>query len=300
MNFNRQRKMEKILLHAARAYHDSLEEYIKYPVELAVNGLRTGDCNRYGTHAASALLLPGKAKISDKPQNKIADATGADPRTIKRHFDWLLSRNWMGKDDKNGWLFFRGLDRIHDIEDLTFARAAILKTKDLKNFKAFAVGALCASLAKTRRRQPPEHNSTMRSNRSEPSAAPISRSVIADTLDVSISTAYRLRKLAHDAGYIENNSCLIEITNLKPNDLKQLKANSLQHVDVKLKNDNSLNVSTNRIRYKKNRLHLQMPNMVKPLVRLKDRKGLSKYRPSNGSTYGIQVCHQPKRLIKRL
>lgn len=289
--FERQKKLNRLLLHSAKAYHNSREEYIKYPVELAANGIKTGNCNPYRTHAAADLLLPGKARISDHPEKTIADATDVHPRTVKRHFKRLIQWNWMGEDERNGWLFFRGLDRIHKIEDLTFGRAAILQKKDLKKFKAFLAGAVFASLAKTREGQRSEHVSTIRSTRSEPPAAPISLSVIEKTLGISTKTAYRLRKLAHEERYIKNETNLIEITNWTPGDLTELKKQDRHILPVELADGSTYEVSIKKIRYEDNKIKLQMPNMVKPLVSLKSRRGLSKYQPSNGSNNDGQVCH---------
>ncbi|WP_395261572.1 hypothetical protein [Halalkalibaculum sp. DA3122] len=192
----------------------------------------------------------------------------------------------MGKDTANGWYFFRGLDRVHEIEGWKFGRAAIMYPKDLKTIKAYLVGVVLASLAKTGKGQRTER----KSRGSEPTVAPISLSVIADTLDVSESTAYRLRKLAHDNNYVKNTENLIQITNWTPNDLKQLKANDVHQVPVELLGyaDRRI-VSIDRIRYKDNKLHLQDPNLIYSLIQLKHRKGLLDTAPYRGTNVS-QEC----------
>jgi len=197
---------------------------------------------------------------------------------VYRYFNWLIKRNWFGKN-RYGRYYFRGIDRVHAMENWTFGRAAIMYPKDLKTVKAFLAGAVFASLAETGKGLRTEQLISRTTHSSKPPAAPISLSVIADTLNVHHSTAYRLRKLANDKKYIKNETNLVQITNLKPNDIKHMEYDKMK-VPVELLGyaDKRL-ASIDRVRYKNNKLYLQEPNLVKPLLHLKSRKGLSKYQP---------------------
>lgn len=254
--------------------------YLKIPCEMALFALREQQTAKAGSYLATHFIYSGKAPVADRPANRIAQVTGVSPRTVHRHFEWLLERNWLGKDDKNGWYFFRGLDRVHRMEGWKYGRAALMQKKDLQNIKAFFAGVVMASLAQTGKGQRTERQSP----RSKPTAAPISLSVLSDTLQVSESTAYRLRKLADDKKYIKNEERLIQITNWRPEDIKQVKASDVDKVPVQLLGyaDRKI-VPVERIRYKDNKLFLQEPNMVYPLIHLKARRGLLNTAPYGGT-----------------
>jgi hypothetical protein len=256
-------------------------KYLKIPVELAQNSFVEGFYKQAGTYLASQFYYSGKAKLSDRPSRRIANEIDVSESTVYRHFKWLLSRNWMGKDENNGWLFFRGLDSIHGIENWQFGRAAIMHKKDLQNIKAFFAGAVMASLVQTGKGQRTEQVKGC----SEQAVGPISLSLLANTLNVSTKTAFRLRKLADKCNYIANRPNLVQITNWTPNDLTELKKQDVHRLPVELLGYADKRItSIDRIRYKKNKLFLQEPNLVNPFIQLKSRKGLSKYVPPNPST----------------
>ena len=254
--------------------------YLKIPVEMAQFALRGQKYKKVRSYTASHFLCSGKARISERPARRLSDVLQVSETTVYRHFNWLLDRNWMGKDEDNGWFFFRGLDRVHKIENWQFARAAIMFPKDLETFKAFLAGVVCASLAITREGQRTGQHMSRNINRSEPPAALISLSVLADTLDISMSTAQRIRNLADECNYIQNEPTLIEITNWTPNQLVELKSQDISTLPVRLFGRSGIkNVAINRIRYEDGKLKLQEPNSVKALIPLKSRRGLSKYQP---------------------
>jgi|AntRauTorcE11898_2_1112593.scaffolds.fasta_scaffold08307_3 hypothetical protein len=248
---------------------------------MAIFALREQKYKQACTYAATQFLYSGKAKLSDRPSRRIANEIDVSESTVYRHFKWLLSRNWMGKDENNGWLFFRGLDSIHGIENWQFGRAAIMHKKDLQNIKAFLAGAVMASLVQTGKGQRTEQVKGC----SEQAVGPISLSLLANTLNVSTKTAYRLRKLADKCNFITNRPNLVQITNWTPNDLTELKKQDVHRLPVELLGYADKRIaSIDRIRYKKNKLFLQEPNLVNPFIQLKSRKGLSKYVPPNPST----------------
>jgi len=236
-----------------------------------------------GTYTASQFLYSGNAHSSDKPIHSVSDATGYPAKSVYRYFKWLTDRNWIGKNDY-GRYYFRGIDRVHEIEGWQFGRAAIMQKKDLKNIKAFLAGVVLASLAKTERGERTERKLPG----SKPPASPISLSVLADTLQVCKSTAYKLRNLADTCKYIENRPNLVTITNWTPDQLTQLKDQDMHQLPVELLGyaDRKI-VPLDRIRYEDNKLKLQLPNKVQPLIDLTTRRGLlntAPYGRTNGST----------------
>lgn len=261
--------------------------YLKIPVELAQFSLTEGKVREAGTYLSGLFLYPGKVRTDDTPAQGIAEVIDISERSVYRHFKWLLSRNWIGKDTENNWLFFRGLDRVHSIEGWQFARAAIMQKRDLQTLRAFMAGVVLSSLVKTGKGQQTERLT----GRSEPTAAPVSLSVLADALEVSTSTAYRLRKLADEHNYIKNKPNLVQVTNWTPDDLKHLKASDVGKVPVELLGYADKRIAAiDRIRYKKNKLYLQEPNLITPLLHLKSRKGLSNYSSRYPVDNVSQVC----------
>ena len=243
---------------------------------MAQFALREAKTKQVACYTATHFIYSGKARLSDKPAYKVANLIDVSPRSVYRYFNWLLSRNWFGKDEENGWLFFRGLDTVHNIEGWNFARAVIMQSKDLQDIKAFLAGAVMASLVQTGKGQRTEQVKGC----SEQAVGQISLSVLADVLDVSTRHAQKLRKIADSCGYIENKPTLTEITNWTPNDLKELRKQDLNYLPVELLGYADKKVTPiDRIRYEDDKLFLQEANTIKCLLQLKSRKGLSNYHP---------------------
>ena len=247
---------------------------------MAVFALREHKAKQVGCYTASQFIYSGNAHSSDKPVHAVADATGYPVKSVYRYFDWLLQRNWFGKN-RYGRYYFRGIDRVHEIEGWKFGRAAIMYPKDLKHFKAYAAGVVCASLVQTGKGQRGEQVKGC----SKPDVGPISLSALANTLNISTKTAYRLRNLADKCSYIDNRPNLIEITNWTADDLTELKRQDLNQIPVELLgySDRKM-VPLDRIRYEDDKLKLQGPNLIKSLIQLKGRRGLSQSTPKNPST----------------
>lgn len=110
--------------------------YIKIPTEMAEFTLREGVTRQVACYTASQLIYSGNAHSSDRPVHKIAGATGYPVSSVYRYFDWLINRNWFGKN-KYGRYYFRGIDKVHQIESWKYKRSVIMQKRDLQNIKAF-------------------------------------------------------------------------------------------------------------------------------------------------------------------
>lgn len=243
--------------------------FLKIPVEMAVFALREARTAQVCSYAASHFIYSGKARLSDRPDKEIASLTGVSSRTVYRHFSELLEWNWMGKDEKNGWVFFRGIDRIRQIEDWHYKRSGILYGGDLKTFKPFLAAAVLTSLAKTKKQ---EQRTEFQRGNSLPTAVPISAKAFAKTLKISVRSAQNLRKLAAEHNYIKSQANLIQIENLSPDDLKHLKNQDMDRVPVTLsERPGRLQVPINRIRFFDEKLFLQGPNLIEPMIKVKSR-----------------------------
>ncbi|MCW9708088.1 hypothetical protein [Fodinibius salsisoli] len=253
---------------------------LKIPCEMAVFACSEHKYKQVGCYTASHFIYSGNAHSSDKPVHAVAEATGYPVKSVYRYFRWLICRNWFGKNSY-GRYYFRGIDQVHQIEGWKFARAAMMRSKDLQNIQAFMAGVVCASLVQTGKGQRGEQVKGC----SKHDVGPISLSVLADVLDVSTRHAQKLRKMADEANYIRNKPTLTEITNWTPEDLKELKKQDLHYLPVELLGYADKKVTAiDRIRYKDDKLFLQEANTIKYLLQLKSRKGLSQYQPPNPST----------------
>jgi hypothetical protein len=249
---------------------------------MAIFAFREQKYKQACTYAASQFLYSGNAHSSDKPVHAVSSATGYPLKSVYRYFKWLIDRNWFGKNEY-GRYYFRGIDRVHEIENWQFGRAAIMHPKDLKKVKAFMAGVVLASLAKTREGQRREQSIPGSTKRSIPPAAPISSSVLAGTLEVSTRTARKLRKLADKENYVNSRPNLVPITNWTADDLTMLRKQGLHQLPIELFGyPDKKKVSLDRIRYEDDKLVLQLPNLVEPLIQLKSRRYLSKYQPLVG------------------
>ena len=242
--------------------------YLRYPCEAAIFNLREGQVPQARTHSTSLFLFPGKAKISDKPQNEIAELLGTKPRTIYRHFKWLLDRNWMGKDTVNGWYFFRGLDRIRQIEDWKRNRAAVMLPEDLHNFKEFLIGAVLSSIVKTGKGAGTDRPC----KGSEPSGFPVSLSLIQSVMGVSRRSAITYVKIAKKGGYIKKRPNLRQVVGISSKDIELLKQNNVNRVKVNLfGSSDSITVKPEQLRKDKGYVYAQLANLITPEVLLKKR-----------------------------
>ena len=213
------------------------------------------------------------------PASVIARKLKISPATAYRALDWLKYRDWIAQDRKNGWMFIRGLNWVHEAEGWIFARAAIMSYEDLKQPKAFFTGVVLANLVisgiqgtKTGRK----------SRRPEQLRHPVSVSVLANTIKTCECTALKLRKIAETYGYIRCEDNLIEITNITPSDLEQMRYNHIDKFPFKIFGFPGKRVEPlGRVRHIDGKLYLQESNLIYPKLKLKSRRGTSKWRKTN-------------------
>lgn len=245
-----------------------LPSYIKVPVEMAQFAVKRRKTRPLQSYLAALFHFPGKARVTADPIFEIANVCGVHKRTVQRSFDWLLQRGWIGKDKTDGWFFYRGLDRIHLMEDWKFHRAAIMQRKDLRTYRGFFIGAVLCSLVKSG-----VGTGTDRPRRrSGPPRFPISISAVEEVFGVSRSTAKRYRKIAENCGYIKMEPNLVQVNNLTPVDVQQLVANNIEIINVDLFGvPGSVNATPDQLRTYRGKVLLQRPNFVYPIINLKKR-----------------------------
>lgn len=192
---HRKRVVEKAL----RAYQNAQDQRVNVPIELAVFAIQNGSVPQCKTFLLAHFLFSGKSKISERPTKTIARHLSTTERTIYRHFEWLMERNWIGKDERNGWIFFRGIDRIRTIEGWKSKRATTLTIDQLNDLKGFLTASIIGSIGQTR-------NKTERRNitkgRSLPTYFELSLKTVQDLFNVSRSTTQNYLKRASKERYL--------------------------------------------------------------------------------------------------
>lgn len=241
--------------------------------EFALREHRTSEVMVY---LASKFYFSGTSKTEPSPAKYLAEQLPVKERTVYNHLNWLINRNWIGKDYHSGWYHFRGLNTIHQNEGWKFSRAVRMKPKDLFNIKPFLMGAFIASLVKTwKRGKETERNS----RRSEQLYYPVSYSAIAKILKMDRSTVKRIIKHSQKLGFLKMEENLIKVKNLSISDVNKAKQLDLPvlRVDLIGSSDDKV-VPLDRFRFKNNEVFIQEPNLIYPLLEFKSRRGLSKYR----------------------
>ena len=130
-----------------------------------------------------------------------------DAGIIRNNLKILREINWVGYNPKSGYYFIRGFDRIRILDGFTRRTGVEYETKGIRYFKAFCIGAIIGYLVNNQKRDKwlLERKKARSSQGSHLSSSffPISSWVLAKILNVSLSTAHRLKTLAANEGYIQ-------------------------------------------------------------------------------------------------
>lgn len=268
MEFERERKINRLLLQSLRAYEKFKDPYLKVPVELAEFAVKERRISEASTYLAGLFLYSGKAKSVARPTKEISSICRISERTVYRSFNWLADRDWL-LDPNNGWYFFRGMNRVHEMEGWKYTRCAVIQEKDLSEAKAFFIGTVLSNIARTGRGTGTDRTS----KRSGQPRFPISLSMIQKVFGVSKKTAFTYRKLAKNAGYIKTTLNTPQVTGLSAKDVRLMKVNDIEHVEISLLGfPDSIHVHPNQLFSNKGKVYAQLANFVYPKVLIKKRK----------------------------
>jgi hypothetical protein len=258
MNFEREKKISRLLLQAQKFK----EPYLKVPIELAEFAFKQHKISQVRVYLASHFIYSGKARMSDEPVQRIANKLSLSDRQVYRALKWLSQKDWIGKDADNGWMFFRGIDKVHEIQGWKYSRSALMFKDDLPHFKAFLIGALIANFIKGR-----GTGTDRESKRSQQSRCPVSLSIVQKLFGVSEKTAFNYRKLAEKYRYIKMEQNLPQVEGISPKDITHLKQNGIDRVDLRLfGSPDSVSVHPKQLRTDKGFIYAQLSNLITPNV----------------------------------
>jgi len=264
MNFEREKKINRLLLQAIQ-FRDP---YLKVPIEMIEFAFREAKVSEVSTYLASQSIYSGKARISAETTNRIAKELSVSDRTVYRSLKWLTNRDWIGKDTQNKWIFFRGINRVHEIEGFKYTKSALLFHDQLKELKGFFIGAIISNFIRNT-----GAGTEQTSRRSEQSCFPVSLSIVQKLFNVSEKTAYNYRKLAQKQGFIKMHPNLKQVTGITPKDITHLKQNNVERVELPLfGSTKTLSVKPQQLRTDKGFIYAQLPNLITPKVLIGKRK----------------------------
>jgi hypothetical protein len=267
MNFDREKKLNRLLLHTARVHDSYKNGYLKVPIEMIEFAFRERKISEVGTYLACQSIYSGKAEISAKTTNRIAKELSVSNRTVYRALKWLFNRDWIGKDPKNGWYFFRGLDWIHNIEGFKYTKSALLFPDQIKELKGFFIGAIISNFIQKRLLESRETGTDQKRRRSEQSCFPVSLTIVEKLFNVSEKTAFNYRKLAEKQGFIKMYPNLKQVAGISPKDITHLKQNQIERIDLRLfGSSQSISVSPAQLKTDKGFIYAQLPNLITPKV----------------------------------
>lgn len=234
-------------------------KYLKVPVEMAQFALKERKVSMIRVYLACLFLWPGKVKSVSNPIQKLASYLRISEPTVYRAFQRLKYRNWIGKDVVNGWIFIRGLNRVHSMEGWQYSRAVVMQKKHLYNIKEFFISAVISSAIKTGRKR--EGGTEQPRSRSLPVRFPVPVSFLEKVLNVDRRTSFRYFNIAKKAGFIDVEPNTALITNLNRNQVFLLRAIKLESVDVQLFGYPGFKqVKTSQIFINEKKVFLQKPN----------------------------------------
>lgn len=258
MNFEREKKINRLLLQAIQFR----EPYLKVPIEMIDFAFKERKISEVGSYLTSQLIYSGKAKLNAKTKSEIANILSLEPRTIDRHFEYLLDRDWIGKDSKNGWIFFRGLNKVHEIEGFKYTKSALLFRNNLVKLKGFFIGAIISNFIQSR-----GTGTDRKSRRSTQSCFPVSLTIVENLCHVKGKTAFNYRKLAESEGYIKMYPNLKQVTGITAKDIYHLKQNNIDRVELFVfGTSDTLSVTPQQLRTDRGFIYAQLPNLITPKV----------------------------------
>jgi len=269
MNFEREKKINRLLLHTARVHETYKNGYLKIPIELIEFAFKERKISEVSTYLVCQSIYSGKATLTAQTKNRVSETLDIKPRTIDRHFEHLLDRDWIGKDSKNGWIFFRGINRVHEIEGFKYTNSALLFPDHLKELKGFLIGAILSNYVQKKLKESRETGTDRKLGRSEQACFPVSLTIVEKLFGVCNKTAFTYRKLAEKHGFIKMFPNLKQVTGITPKDVKHLKQNNIDRINLRLFGSSEvLTISPNQLKVDRGFIFAQLPNLITPKVQI--------------------------------
>ena len=249
-------------------------KHFTVPIELCELAIQYRSVNQFRLYILLKWYSSGKIRLSQTDLTGIATFLSCSKRTIKNLLRNLIAINWIGFNPKSQIYFIRGFYKVCEIERLNSIAGAWFEFSDFETFEAFCAATIFAKLIKFQKRRRRLERKKGRSIHTRPVVFfPIAIRYMAKILNISESKAYRIKKLAKEAGYIE------------------VKKKSI-YLNIPSNHRNSFLVgfpdAIRRIRIIDNKLFLIEPDEIQSFIFLKKRKWKKSKQYLKGIHKGIK------------
>lgn len=236
------------------------------PTEMCLYALKNRFVRQFQVYVYLKSLCSGKIILGKKDLERIAIDLGLKSiKTVKDCINELLKKNWMGFSKRSGHYFIKGFDEIRQLCSFYFRGAAEFCIDDIQCFKEFLTAVVIGSLINTQKSAILAVERKM--GRSKTPAGmrtskyfPIANKALSEILNVSISTAYELKRASKNQGFIKIRNNREIVVNIKPENLNEFKKYG--------------NTPRNIIRCSKGRIFLQLPDLCYSKIHFRRRKKL--------------------------
>ena len=245
--------------------------YLYLPVDMCAWAISNKFISPFQLYVYLKGACSGKMKINNRDElESIAEDLGYKSyKSINNNLTKLKQNNWIGYSKKSGYYFIRGLDEIRKTLNLKYRSAARFNMKDILKFKAFIAAVVIGKLANQQKKKKREKRVTERNMRRSNQITrrssqyfPVSNIALAKVLNISVSTAFLLKKSAFRADFIDLRKNLTPIA-IQLNCLKHYKK---VHEDI-----------AHKIIVWKGKAYIQESDTVIPKIYFKRRKKIETY-----------------------
>lgn len=194
--------------------------YTNIPVSLCEFALVNRKVNHLKLYIHLKLNSDGFVVYDEKSHKEWSKEIGISSKTIKTSLDWLIKNKWITVNGKRNALHIISYKKLGQKLGLNFKSGILFESNrqiDYGYFKAFCCAAvICYYLNKKRyfNRQSVIIKGIANTNCKRTSGFyPMANGYLAKCLRVSLSTAFRIKNEAEEAGFIETISGFSYLTN---------------------------------------------------------------------------------------
>lgn len=192
-----------------------VKNYLLVPAHLCDLVIKEGSFRNFQIYMYLKAKFRGNAKLTPADFMCFAKELSISKKTFDRAISKLRQRNWIGYDSKNGIYYFRGFEKVKQLEQLKGRAGVWLKTHtDIQNFKrlkAFVIGVSFGDQVKKQkwrevckiRSEQLKGSSYHNLVKQLPSHFSLACIYLSNKFGIAISTASEHKKLAHQHGFMD-------------------------------------------------------------------------------------------------
>lgn len=243
-----------------------LNSTVKIPIEICEDILIKRKYRAFQVFLLLKMNCSGKIKITpDIIKTLQKKLKLKSEKTIRTQIKYLLQRKWITLSNKSGYYFIKGFDKIRESEKFRRRACVEFDLSDLKDLKAFLVGAVITNLVMRQKRQREltelKKWSSKTVNSKLPHYYPVASAVLAKIFKISLSTAWEWKNLARKKRYIKVH---------KQNEVLPIKIKEIGHFGKYADKELS-----KKCRMIKKKFVEQMPDLIKSNMVLRRRKKIN-------------------------